>query len=77
MPNFCVKFFKTLCSSSGHPFKVLQRTVNVRHSKTAEDASHAAHRDFERLEGVSDWRLHADCCEVENKTEKAAANHGR
>lgn len=73
MPDFCVKFFKTLLSSDGHPFKVLQRVVNISSAKTSEDATQAARRDFERLEHVPDWKLHADCCECEDENEKASA----
>lgn len=71
MPNFCIKFFNMLLSSDGHPFKVLQRVVNVRHSKTAEDAAQKAQGEFQRLEHVPDWKLHADCCEVQVENESA------
>lgn len=73
MPSFRIEFFNTLLSSDGHPFKVLQRVVKISDSKTAEDAVQVARRDFERLEQVPDWKLHADCCEVTDENEKASA----
>ena len=69
MPSFRVKFFNTLLSSDGHPFKVLQRVISVRHSKTGDDAMKLAQRDFEQLECVPNWRLHADSSEVEAEAE--------
>ena len=67
MPGFRVKFYNTLLSSDGHPRKVLQRMIELREPKTAGDALEIAKRDFERLECVPDWRLHAQCCEVDDK----------
>jgi hypothetical protein len=65
MAVYHVKFFKNLLSSEGHPFKVLQRLVNVRRSKTPERAAEAAQHRFERAEHVRNWKLHADTMEVE------------
>jgi len=67
MPGFRVKFFNTLLSSDGHPRKVLQRMIELREPKTAGDALEIAKRDFERLECVPNWRLHAQCCEIDDK----------
>lgn len=69
MPSFRVKFFNTLLSSDGHPFKVLQRVIPVRHSKTGNDAMEMAQRHFEQLEHIPNWRLHADSSEVESESE--------
>jgi hypothetical protein len=73
MSRFRVKFFNTLLGSDGHPHKVLQRTIDLQEPKTAKDAVELAKRDFECLECVPDWHLHAQCCEVEAKGENFTA----
>ena len=65
MGEYRVKFFKNLLSSDGHQFKVLQRTIDVRRSKSRERAEKAARHRFERCEEVRNWNLHADTIEVE------------
>ncbi len=70
MPYFNVRFFKNLHSSDGHPFKVLQRVIEVP-SETPEEAITAAQQEFARREGVSHWRLHADLVEASTKLEAA------
>lgn len=39
----------------------------------AEDATEMARRDFEKLEHVPDWKLHAGSCECKIESEKASA----
>jgi hypothetical protein len=63
MGKYIVTFFKNLLSSDGHPFKVLQRATPIQ-SDNAEDAVRIAQREFERLENVPDWHLHADFLEM-------------
>ena len=65
MPAYRVKFFKNLVSSDGHPFKCLQRVVDVRNCKSPERAVQAAKHRFRRAEHVIDWKLHADTLETE------------
>jgi len=65
MTTYHVKFFKSLLSSDGHPFKCLQRVVDVRHCKSPERAVEAAKHRFRRAEQLSDWKLHADAIETE------------
>jgi hypothetical protein len=65
MTTYRVKFFKNLCSSDGHPFKCLQRVVEIRRSKSPERAVTAAKHRFRRSEHLSDWRLHANGLETE------------
>jgi len=67
MAEYQIKFFKTVLSSDGHPFKVLQRVVSVSQSNactTCEDAVRIAQQRFAGLENVGDWRLHADFFEA-------------
>ena len=68
--HYVVKFFKNLVSSDGHPFKVLQRAIKVRHSKSRERAIKAAQHRFQRAEHVSDWKIHADAVEAEHDENK-------
>lgn len=63
MPHFKVSFFKNLLSSDGHPFKALQRVVEV-NSKSTEDAVDKAQQEFARDRDIRDWRLHADAIET-------------
>jgi hypothetical protein len=72
MPSFRVKFFNTLLGSDGHCHRVLQRAIELKEPGTTKDAMELAQRDFERLECVPDWRLHAQCCEVETKDDNLA-----
>jgi hypothetical protein len=65
MAGYQVKFFKYLLSSDGHPFKVLQRVVEIRRSATADHAMRLAQRRFARLQHVPDWTLHADVVEAD------------
>jgi hypothetical protein len=84
MTAYHVKFFKHLLNSSGHPFKVLQRIIDIRRSKSRERALEAAQHRFERAEHMPDWKMHADTIEVQadkNKTngrpEAKPKKHGR
>ena len=65
MPGYRVKFFKHLINCSGHPFKCLQRAIEIHESGSPAEAIEAAQRRFERLQHVPDWRLHADAVECE------------
>jgi hypothetical protein len=64
MTDYQVKFFKRVLSSDGHPFCALQRTIVVSQSESADDAIRIAQQQFEHLEGVRDWHLHADFVEA-------------
>lgn len=65
MASYKVSFFKNLLSSDGHPFKCLQRAIDIRRAKSVDRAVQAAERRFERFHRVPDWKLHADTLEVE------------
>lgn len=64
MGAYRVTFLKTLTNSYGTPFLACQRSVDVAAVPTADDAVEKAKRQFERLEGVPNWSLHADSFEV-------------
>jgi hypothetical protein len=65
MTRYRVTFFKNVLSSDGHQFKCPQRTMEVRSAKSLEGALEAAQRQYERLDRLHDWRLHADAAEIE------------
>ena len=63
MSTYHVDFFKCLLSSDGHPFKCLQRRIEVTDAESAEEAAESASKAFEALYGCP-WKLHADSIEV-------------
>jgi hypothetical protein len=63
MSMYHVGFFKYLLSSNGHPFKCLQRRIDVSDAESAEQATESASRAFEALYGCP-WKLRADSIEV-------------
>jgi hypothetical protein len=65
MRRYRVTFFKNLLSSDGHPFKCLQRVIEVRRARSIDRAVQAAERRYERLHRVPNWKLHADIIELE------------
>lgn len=75
MTCYRVSFFKNLLSSDGHPFKVVQRVLEVRDCQNADEAISAAQRRFAELERVPSWTLHADCAEVAMTADSPAAAH--
>jgi hypothetical protein len=65
MARYRLTFFKDLLSSDGHPFKCVQGVVEIRNARSVDRAVQAAEFRYERLHGVHDWMLHADCLELE------------
>lgn len=65
MSCYRVTFFKNLLSSDGHPFKCVQRVIDIRHARSADRAVEAAELRYERLHCVHDWTLFADLLELE------------
>jgi len=64
MPDYRVIFFNNLVNSYGKPFKCLQRAITVSSAKDAGEASEKAKREFERLEGIPNWKYYAQFLEV-------------
>ena len=67
MVDYRVLFFNNLVNSYGKPFKCLQRVITVSSANDPGDASEKAKREFERLEGVPNWKCHARLLEVERR----------
>jgi hypothetical protein len=65
MADYRVFFFNNLLNSYGKSFKCLQRVITVNSANDAGEASEKAKREFEQLEGVSNWKCHAQFLEVE------------
>jgi hypothetical protein len=65
MTKIHFKFYKTLLSSDGHPFKVLQRCIDVQKCRSAERTLRAAQRRFERSYHGRNWNLFADEIEID------------
>jgi hypothetical protein len=63
MSTYHVSFFKNLLSSDGHPFKCLQRRIDIIDAESAAQAAESASKTFEALYGCQ-WKLHADSIEV-------------
>jgi hypothetical protein len=63
MSTYHVSFFKNLLSSDGHPFKCLQRRIDVTDAESAVQAADSASRAFQALYR-SPWELYADSIEV-------------
>ena len=63
MSAYHVSFFKCVLSSDGHPFKCIQRRIDVSDAQSAAQAAEFASRTFEALYGCP-WKLHADSIEV-------------
>jgi len=67
MADCRVSFFNTLPNSYGKSFKCLQRVITVSSANDAGEASEKAKREFERLEGVPNWKCHAQFLQVESR----------
>lgn len=67
MSTYHVSFFKNLLSSDGHPFKCLQRRIEVSDVESAAQATESASRAFEALYGCP-WKLHARARKLRNLT---------
>ena len=63
MSTYYVSFFKNLLSSDRHPFKCLQRRIDITDAESAAQAAESASRAFEALYGCP-WKLHADSIEI-------------
>jgi hypothetical protein len=63
MSTYEVSFFKYLLNSDGHPFKCLQRRIDVSDAESTAQAEESASRAFEALCGYP-WKLRADSIEV-------------
>jgi hypothetical protein len=46
-------------------FRCCQRSIIIRSARTSERAIEAAKKRFVRLEGIRDWKIHANLIEIE------------
>jgi hypothetical protein len=81
MKTYEVRFFKTLLSSDGHPFRCLQDRLEITDAGSAETAIAQAERQYETLHNVSTWDRWADSIDISETTDylppsKQAAGHG-
>jgi hypothetical protein len=65
MSQYRVRFFKTLLSSDGHPFKCLQQQIDVPQAEGAEQAEQYAARELTALRRCRTWTQIADVVEVD------------
>jgi hypothetical protein len=64
MTHYRVRFYKHLLSSDGHPFKCLQRQIDVIDARDAAQAGELAAGIFQADRMIRDWQLAADIREV-------------
>src|SRR2546430_4861895 len=62
-----VSFFKNLLSSDGHPFKCLQRRIDVTDAESAAQAAESASRSFEAVCGFP-WRSEEHTSELQSQS---------
>lgn len=65
MPDYRVRFCNDLDDSTGHPFHPCQSEIEVSGAKDREAAIETGRGEFERREGLADWRLRATSTESE------------
>ena len=65
MPQYRVKFFKTLINCDGHRFNCLQQQYDIPDAGTAAEAEITAARQFADRHRLKDWKQAADTMEVE------------
>jgi hypothetical protein len=64
MTRYSVRFYKNLLSSDGHPFKCLQRQIDVNDARDVTQAGELATGIFQADRMIGDWQLAADTREV-------------
>jgi hypothetical protein len=62
MSCYRVTFFKNLLSSDGHPFKCIQRAIDIRHARNAEGGGSQADRHTKRPRTPMRCRQARACC---------------
>lgn len=73
MADYSICFFNEIPDSTGHDHHVCQRTIEVQDATSEEQAIANAICEFERLEHVSHWRLHARTVECSPLAARAEA----
>ena len=65
MPDFEVRFMKTVCNDTGYESSVCQGQVSVGANDPTE-ALRTAVAKFTRQHEIPDWAIHADTIEIRN-----------
>lgn len=64
MPSYRVRFINEIPRNE-RLFRCCQRSIIIRSARTPERAIEAAKKRFARLEGISNWKIHAALIEIE------------
>jgi hypothetical protein len=64
MPSYRVRFINEIPRNE-RLFRCCQRSIIIRSARTPERAIEAAKKRFARLEGISNWKIHAALIEAE------------
>jgi hypothetical protein len=64
MPSYRVRFINEIPRNE-RLFRCCQRSIIIRSARTPERAIEAAKKRFARLEGISNWKIHAGLIEIE------------
>ena len=64
MPSYRVRFINEIPRNE-RLFRCCQRSIIIRSARTRERAIEAAKKRFARLEGISNWKIHAALIEIE------------
>jgi hypothetical protein len=65
MPSYRVRFINEIPRNE-RLFRCCQRSIIIRSARTPERAIEAAKKRFARLEGISNWKIHAALIEAES-----------
>jgi len=65
MPSYRVCFINEIPRNE-KLFRCCQRSMIIRSARTLERAIEAAKKRFARLEGISNWKIHAALIEIES-----------
>lgn len=71
MREYLVTFYKTVSDDTGHDHRVLQQQAVVT-ARSDVAAAYAAKAMLCEANGVVDWRMRADTCEVVERAKHAA-----
>lgn len=73
MPSYRVCFINQI-PRGGTLFRCCQRSIVIRRARSPERAVEAAKKRFARLEGIRNWKIHAEMIEMQKIDPPAIAN---
>jgi hypothetical protein len=73
MPSYRVCFINQI-PRGPELFRCCQRSLVIRRARSPERAVEAAKKRFARLEGICDWKIHAEIIEMQEIDPTAPAN---